>query len=125
MHPLRNHQSYLASMGHRLSGLLLALFLPFHFLLLGTALQGVENFDRYLAFTDNPLVKMAEWGLVSLLALHLFFGLRVLLLEMTQWPSNRHQGKGENPMIRQWSGWVVPSVVASALVGIAFLAQSF
>ncbi len=123
MHPLRNHQSYFAAIGHRISGLLLALFLPFHFLLLGTALEGADNFDRYLALTDNPLVKVAEWGLVSLLALHLFFGLRVLLLEFTSWPSNRHQAKGDNPVIRQWSGWVVPGIVASAIVGAAFLVQ--
>jgi len=112
-------------MGHRLSGVLLSLFLPFHFLLLGTALAGEVNFDRYLAFTDNPLVKTAEWGLVILLSLHLFFGLRVLMLEFTSWPAAKHLGKGENPMIRQWSSWIIPSVIASALVGGIFLFQAF
>ncbi len=125
MTPLNKHQSYFAAIGHRFSGVLLSLFLPVHFLLLGTALEGEANFDRYLAFADNPLVKFAEWGLVILLSLHLFFGLRVLMLEFTSWPATKHLGKGENPMIRRWSSWVIPSVIASAFIGVIFLVQSF
>ena len=81
----RRHGSYLAHLGHRLSGLALALFLPAHFLALGLALEGAERFDDFLAFAELPLVKFAEWGLVVLLGLHLFFGLRLLLLEMLPW----------------------------------------
>lgn len=100
-------------MGHRLSGLALAIFLPFHFLLLGTALEGIEGLDAALAYTDSPLVKIAEWGLVMLLALHLFFGLRVLLLEFTHWP--RHAETLGN--------WVLPGAIASVFVGVIFLVQ--
>ncbi|MDH5355908.1 MAG: succinate dehydrogenase, cytochrome b556 subunit [Gammaproteobacteria bacterium] len=113
MHPLRNHKSYIAAIGHRLSGLALAIFLPFHFLLLGTALEGAENLDAALAYTDSPLVKIAEWGLVMLLALHLLFGLRVLLLEFTRWP-NHAETIGH---------WVLPGAIASAFVGVIFLLQ--
>ena len=81
----RRHRSYVAHLGHRLSGLALALFVPAHFLALGLALEGAEAFDAFLAFSELPLVKAAEWGLVVLLALHLFFGLRLLLLEMLPW----------------------------------------
>lgn len=81
----RNHPSYWAFLGHRLSGLALAVFLPVHFLLLGTVLDGAAALDGALAFTAHPLVKAAEWGLVVLLALHLFFGLRVLALELLPW----------------------------------------
>ncbi len=115
MHPLRNHKSYIAAMGHRLSGIGLAIFLPFHFLLLGTALEGAEGLEAALAFTDSPLVKIAEWGLVMLLALHFFFGLRVLLLELTRWP-NHSETLGN---------WVLPGAIASAFVGIIFLLQIF
>jgi len=113
MHPLRSHQSYLAAIGHRLSGLALAVFLPLHFWLLGTALNGAEGLERALALTDMPLVKVAEWGLVTLLALHLFFGLRVLMLEFTRWPDHA----------RNMESWVVPGLVASAIVGVVFLLQ--
>ena len=34
-----------------------------------------------------PLVKAAEWGLVVLLALHMFFGARLLALELFAWPA--------------------------------------
>ena len=113
MHPLRNHKSYIASIGHRLSGIALAIFLPFHFLLLGTAFDGADGLDQAIAYTDSPLVKIAEWGLVMLLALHLFFGLRVLMLEFTSWPAHTETlGK-----------WVVPGAIASAFVGLVFLIQ--
>jgi fumarate reductase subunit D len=115
MHPLRNHKSYIAAIGHRLSGIALALFLPIHFLLLGSAFNGTAGLDKYLVYTDMPLVKVAEWGLVMLLAVHMFFGARVLLLELTVWPNHRET----------LANWVVPGLVASGLVGIVFLVQVF
>ena len=78
----RRHRSYWAFIGHRLSGVALALFLPMHFLVLGLALEGAAEFDRFLVLAEMPLVKAAEWGLVVLLSIHLFFGLRLLALEL-------------------------------------------
>ena len=66
---------------HRLSGIALALFLPAHFWVLGRTLE----LDAFLAWTEQPLVKVGEWGLVLLLALHLAGGLRVLMLEFLPW----------------------------------------
>lgn len=66
---------------HRASGVLLALFLPAHFWVLG---QGLAM-DAFLKWTEQPLVKFAEWGLVVLLAVHLGAGLRVLALEFLPW----------------------------------------
>lgn len=83
--PSRNHPGYIAFLGHRLSGVALALFLPLHFLALGMAIEGADGLDRFLALADRPLVKLAEWGLVLLLTLHLAFGLRLLLLEFLPW----------------------------------------
>ena len=115
MHPLRNHKSYIAAIGHRLSGIALAIFLPFHFLLLGSALEGAAGLDKAMAFTDSPLVKLAEWGLVMLLALHLLFGLRVLALEFTNWPKHAET----------LGNWVIPGAIASVFVGVIFLVQAF
>jgi len=113
MNPLRSHKSYFAFVGHRISGVALALFLPFHFLLLGTAINDVDALQRALAFTDHPLVKVAEWGLVVLLTVHLLFGLRILALEMTSWPS-RYDNR---------TGWVLPAVVIALLAGGLFWLQ--
>ena len=66
---------------HRISGIGLALFLPAHFWVLG---QGLAM-DAFLQWTEQPLVKAAEWGLVVLLAAHLGGGLRVLALEFLPW----------------------------------------
>jgi len=81
----RKHPGYAAFVAHRVSGVLLALFLPFHFLALGLALDGAEALDRFLVFADNPLVKIAEWGLVVLLTVHLAAGTRVMILEFLPW----------------------------------------
>ncbi|MBU1210706.1 MAG: succinate dehydrogenase, cytochrome b556 subunit [Alphaproteobacteria bacterium] len=75
----------IASMVHRISGLALALFLPLHFYTLGLALNDAAELDTFLRWTDNPLVKIAEAGLVGLLSLHLFGGLRLLALEFLPW----------------------------------------
>jgi fumarate reductase subunit D len=81
----RDHPGYWAFLVHRISGIALALFLPAHFLALGTALEGTARLDRFLAWTDQPLVIAAEWGLVVLLAAHAAGGLRVLALELLPW----------------------------------------
>lgn len=85
MRPSQRHISHIAFLGHRLSGLALAIFLPFHFLVLGLALEGDGSLDGFLAFSDQPLVKFAEWGLIGLLALHMGFGLRLLVIEYLPW----------------------------------------
>ncbi len=81
----RNHPLWFAFALHRASGLLLALFLPLHFLVLGMAIDGAEDLDGFLVLTHDPVVKFAEFGLVFLLAVHMFGGLRVLALEFFAW----------------------------------------
>ena len=87
--PSQRHGGGLAALLHRLSGLGLAVFLPFHFLALGLALEGEAALDGMLAWSEQPLVKAAELGLVALLALHLGLGLRVLALEWLPWTGLR------------------------------------
>lgn len=82
--PSRNHPGYWAFLLHRLSGLALVLFLPAHFLVLGLALNEAE-FNAAIAWTDRPLVKFGEWGIVLLLALHMTGGIRLLALEFLPW----------------------------------------
>ena len=99
---------FLAALLHRLSGIALAVFLPLHFIALGTALGGADKLDSFLALTRNPLVKLSEWGLVTALALHLALGLRLLAIELLAW--------------RERSAIIVPGAVAAAVaVGLLFL----
>ncbi|HAA92291.1 MAG TPA: succinate dehydrogenase [Rhodospirillaceae bacterium] len=81
---MRNHPSYWAFVVHRVSGLGLVLFLPFHFYVLSLALEEAR-LNSFLQWTDAPLVKLAETGLVILLAAHMGGGLRLLVLEFLPW----------------------------------------
>ena len=81
----RNHPAYWAFAVHRVSGLLLTLFLPMHFWFLGQALQGEARLDSFLRWTEQPSVKFAETVLVLLLAAHLTGGVRILMLEFLPW----------------------------------------
>jgi fumarate reductase subunit D len=99
---------FIAAMLHRLSGVALAVFLPMHFLALGTALKGAGALDSFLALTQSWVILIAEWGLVSALAVHLALGLRVLAIE---WFAMRDR-----------SAVLVSScVAAAAAVGVLFL----
>lgn len=81
----RNHPLWPAFLLHRLSGLALALFLPVHFHVLGLALTSPERLDGFLHWTEIPIVRAAEFGLVFLLAVHFLGGLRLLALEFLPW----------------------------------------
>lgn len=85
MRASRNHRAYWAFLVHRLSGVALAAFLPLHFLALGSALHGEARLGEFLDWSEQPFVKLAEWGLVLLLAAHLTGGLRLLALEFLPW----------------------------------------
>ena len=108
LRPPRDHPGYRAFLAHRISGVLLALFLPAHFWLLGTAIHGEAVLGSALALAAHPLVKVAEWGLVVLLTTHLAFGLRVLVLELLPWRDARRH-------------WVGIGAGAALLVGGLFL----
>jgi fumarate reductase subunit D len=104
----RTHPAYVAFLVHRASGLMLALFLPLHFWALGTAIEGEARLEAFLRWTDNPLTKFAEFGLVVLLAAHLGGGLRLLFLEFSGW--------------RQWQSRAIAFSFALGLVfGLLFL----
>ncbi len=104
----RNHPAYWAFLVHRLSGVLLSLFIPLHFWVLGQALHGEARLESFLRWSDQPLVKLAETALVLLLAAHLTGGLRLLALEFLAW--------------RDWHKSLLALAAGIALgVGLAFL----
>ncbi len=108
MRAAHRRPGFLAAMLHRLSGLALAIFLPIHFLALGTALKGASAFDSFLAATATPLVKIAEFGIVVALSIHMTLGLRVLAIEFLD--------------LRERTAVAVSACVAAGFaVGLAFL----
>jgi fumarate reductase subunit D len=87
----RANALWLAALVHRLSGLALAIFLPLHFLTLGLAIDGEARLEGFLRWSDAPLVKLAESGLVFLLLVHLLGGLRLLVLENLDWHNRQKE----------------------------------
>ena len=55
------------------------------------AIDGEARLDGFLKWTANPLVKLAETGLVFLLAVHMLGGLRVLVIENLPWRDGQKQ----------------------------------
>jgi fumarate reductase subunit D len=108
----RNSALWLAAMVHRVSGLALAVFLPVHFLALGLAINGEARLDSFLRWSDQPLVKLAEGGLVFLLTIHLLGGLRVLVIENFDW----HDGQKQLATL---------AAAVSAAVAFVFLVRVF
>ncbi len=82
---------WIAALVHRVSGVLLACFLPIHFVVLGLVLTDPSGFDGFITWTERPLVQAAEALLVFLLAVHLLGGLRLLLIEYAAWRPGRKE----------------------------------
>ena len=112
MHAIKHRGSalWIAAMVHRLSGLALAVFLPIHFFVLGLSFHGGARLDTFLRWTDQPLVKFAEGGLVFLLTVHLLGGLRVLVIENLDW----HDGQKQLAML---------AATVSAIVAVVLLVR--
>ncbi|SEV88385.1 succinate dehydrogenase subunit C [Cognatiyoonia koreensis] len=83
----RAHPLWLAHILHRLSGIGLALFLPLHLWVLSLAITSPARLDGFLSLTESGVIKLAEFGLVFLLAVHMFGGLRLMALEWLPWSS--------------------------------------
>ena len=108
----RANALWLAALIHRLSGLALAIFLPLHFLALGLALEGEAHLDSFLRWSDRPLVKASEIGLMFLFTAHLLGGLRILVIENFAW----RDGQKELATL---------AAALSAIVAFAFLLRMF
>lgn len=107
----RWHWGLVAALVHRLSGLAIAIFLPFHFLSLGLAFEA-EVFSEFIEWTSNPLVKISEFVLVTALALHFAGGIRILAMEFWRYSNTQ-------------SYFIAFAFSASMAVGLLFLLSAF
>lgn len=105
---VHSHSPFWAFVLHRVSGVVLTVFLPAHFYVMALAATNGEAFAGFLAWTANPLVKLLETGLVGMLAVHLAGGLRLMALELLPWRDN------QKALVAAATGFAV-------FVGLAFL----
>jgi len=103
---------WLAAMIHRISGLALAAFLPLHFLVLGFAIRDGERLNGFFRWTEEPLVKWAETLLIFFFTVHMFGGLRLLVVENMNWHDVQKQ-------------LATLAVGVSAIITFVFLARVF
>lgn len=107
----RAHPLWMAYILHRISGIALALFLPLHFWVLSLALNNAAELDAFLKYSDLPLVKLAETGLVFLLAVHMFGGVRLMALEWLPWSAAQ-------------KSWAAAAAAGAFIVSMTFLMQA-
>ena len=65
----------------RLSGLFLTLYLIAHIFVIGTAVQGEDEFDDLLSTFENTPFLILDAGLVGVVAFHALNGVRLVLLD--------------------------------------------
>ena len=70
-----------------------------------------DRLDGFLSFTERGVVKPAEFGLVFLLAVHMFGGLRLIALEWLPWTAPQKT-------------WAALATALSFLIALLFLMQA-
>lgn len=101
----------IASILHRISGVILFLFIPVSLWVLQLSLASPEDFDTVREYFNIFWVKLLIWAILSGLFYHLAAGIRHLLMD---------SGIGEEKDSGQWSGKLVMvlGIVLSMLVGV-------
>ncbi len=108
----RNHSNYWAFAVHRISGVLLVLYLPVHFYVMGLAIKSEAALQSFFSLAENPLVRLAETILIITFVIHVTGGLRLLPIEFLAW--------------RDWQKTVIAvSGGISLAVGLVFLFNVF
>jgi len=101
----------IASINHRLSGLILFLAIPFSLYLLQLSLSNKENFTQTLEYLSSPWIKVLFIPLVWAFAHHLLAGIRFLLIDLEI---------GVHLSAARLSAWiVVVAAVAITLIAVA------
>ncbi|MGL5391795.1 MAG: succinate dehydrogenase, cytochrome b556 subunit [Shewanella sp.] len=71
----------IASILHRISGVIMLFAVGILMWLLNSTLASAESFAGVQALFDNLVVKFVLWGILTALAYHLFGGLRHLIMD--------------------------------------------
>ena len=77
----RWHTGFTAWLIHRITGVLLTLYIFVHLYVL-SHLKDANLYKKMLQFMESPLVKLSELGLLALVLVHGLNGIRITLLEL-------------------------------------------
>ena len=99
---------------HRVTGVLLTLFLPVSIYLLQLSLTSLAEFERLSGLTTLPVVRLGMLALLWVFSHHFFAGIRHLLMDVDV---------GISRFAGRFSAWIVfiASIVLVICTGIFFL----
>lgn len=72
----------IASILHRISGVILFLLFPGILYLLGMSLRSEASFEQTLSIIANPFIKLSLYAFSAALAFHLLAGIRHLIMDL-------------------------------------------
>ena len=101
----------IASILHRVSGVIMLFAVGILLWMLNTSLASAEGFSDMQALFANPLVKFVVWGIFTALGYHLIVGVRHLIMDSGRW--EELQSGNASAKIS-----FVLAIVVSVLVGI-------
>jgi len=64
---------------NRVTAIGLTIYLFLHLAVLSLLAQGPGSYDKFLALTENPIIKFGEWAVVAAVFLHGLNGIRIIL----------------------------------------------
>lgn len=101
----------IASILHRISGIVLFLLLPFMLCLLSKSLHSEEVFIHVKSMLESPLYKLLVWAFSAAMAYHIIAGIRHIIMDM---------GVGEELATGRRTSIlvIVLAVIATILLGI-------
>lgn len=97
----------IVSILHRISGVLIFLLLPFAFYLLHHSLLSEDSFQMLTQQLSMPIMSFLLWVFLSALCLHLFAGIRHLLMDC---------GFGEGLCTARFTAYLVMVLALIALI---------
>lgn len=98
------HEGFVAWLFHRITGLLLILYLFIHEWAI-TTLQSPASFNSAIAVLESPVFKVLEIGLWLVAAYHAINGLRVILVNFLG------AAERDNYVGNVWIFWVIFAIV--------------
>lgn len=101
----------IASILHRVSGIIVFIALAIFLILLNCSLSGQADFNRVVGYLDNFLIEFVMWGALTGLAYHAVFGVRHMIQDLGHWEEM------DSASISAKVGFAV-TVVLSLLAGV-------
>jgi succinate dehydrogenase / fumarate reductase cytochrome b subunit len=101
----------IASILHRISGILLFILLPVMLYILGQSLQSADSFSQMKTMISSPVYKLVLWAFSASLAYHVLAGIRHILMDMGY---GEHLEAGRRTSILV----IVLAVISTIILGI-------